>query len=476
MQTQGCQLYLASSIINTIIDAVIIVHGPLGCGGANILAAGVTRVVQRQRDPAARGLIWLNTNLDQSDVVFGGVKKLEEAIRYADSEFRPQAILVLSTCVPGIIGDDIDNVVETMNEEVGATVVPMHCEGFKSKIMATAYDSVYHGILRALLSRRHDEETDPVVPDEQYDLLEEFRISRTVNLFNVSSMSRPDELELTRLLNAIGLAVNLFPCYSHPDDFPDISEAGLNVSICSTHDDYFGGHLKQIFGTPYFNNDIPIGTQAVRAWVLKIAGFFGLGGEAEQLISLEEKKLRDALAPYREKLSGKRVYLAGGEIRALAMQQFLQDDLGIEVLAVQGYHYDEFADGLLTKLGDEENRKFYAATGQPFEQANILNRIRPDIYIGHVGINGWAGRAGYPVFPLWNVSVGYMGYSGAFEIARRLVRIVKNPAYNRNLGEHTKQPYRASWYEKQPYSYIRGIDEGAAAGEGDAAGEGVPGE
>jgi nitrogenase molybdenum-iron protein alpha chain len=375
MQTQGCQLYLASSIINTIIDAVVVVHGPLGCAGANILAAGVTRVVQRQRDPSARGLIWLNTNLDQSDVVFGGEKKLEEAIRFADKEFHPQAILVASTCVPGIIGDDVDNVVETINEEVGATVVAMHCEGFKSKIMATAYDSVYHGILRALLGRRYDEEPDPIVPDEKYDLLEKFRISRTVNVFNVSSMSRPDELELTRLLNAIGLAVNLFPCYSHPDDFPNIDEAGLNVSICSTHDDYFGGHLKAIYGTPYFNNDIPIGTKAIRAWVLKIADFFGLADDAEKFLDAEEKKLSDALAPYRKSLAGKRVYLAGGEIRALAMMQFLQDDLGVSVEAVQGYHYDEFADGLLDTLGDDVNRKFYAATGQPFEQANILARI-----------------------------------------------------------------------------------------------------
>jgi nitrogenase molybdenum-iron protein alpha chain len=248
--------------------------------------------------------------------------------------------------------------------------------------------------------------------------------------------------------------VRLYPCYSNPDDFGDVSEAALNISICSTHDDYFGGHLKELYGTPYFANNIPIGSVAIRQWVLSVADFFGLTTEAERILDYEDEQLKNALAPYRAQLQGKRVYLAGGEIRALAMAQFLEYDLGMEITTIQGYHYDGFADDLLKTLGDEKRRKFSAATGQPFEQTNILLRDKPDLYIGHVGINGWAGRAGFPVFPLWMVSVGYMGYTGAFEIARRLVRILKNSAFNENLAKNIPLPYRASWYEQDPYSYI----------------------
>jgi len=458
MQTQGCQMYLSSSIINTIINSVIIVHGPIGCGAANILSAGTTRVVQRQRDPRAYGLMWLNTNLDKFDVVNGGDAKLEAAIKYADSVYRPQAIIVASTCVPGIIGDDVDSVVERVSKEISASVVPVHCEGFKSKIMATAYDSVYHGILKTLLSRRYEEEPDRIIPDEVAEFKEKLKVSRTVNVFNVSSMSRDDELELTRILTAIGLNVNMFPCYAHPDDFPDVSDAALNVSVCSTHDDYFGGHLKEIFGTPYINNVIPIGTKSVRRWVMSIAEFFNLEKEAKLVLDSEDSDINEALAPYREILQGKRVYLAGGEIRALAMAQLLTNDLGMKIIRIQGYHYDEFADELLETIADEQNRKFTAATGQPFEQTNIIKNEKPDIYIGHVGINGWAGRCGVPVFPLWMVSVNYMGYSGIFEIARRLCRILKNPAYNRGLAENIPLPYRESWYEQDPYSYIKDQD------------------
>lgn len=453
-QTQGCQLYLASSIINTMLRSVIVVHGPVGCGSANILSAGTTRVVQRLRDPSADGLVWISTNLDDADVITGGEQKLANAIRYAEAQFHPQAILVVNTCVPAIIGDDIDRLSVLLGEELYAKVVPMHCEGFRSKIMATAYDSVYHGILRHLLEKRYPPERESVLVDEVAAFRKKIAISRTVNVFNVSSMSRPDEVELERLLTAIGLHVRFFPCYAEPDSFSTLDEAALNVSVCATHDDYFSGHLEQIHGTPYRLRTIPIGTANTRKWVLDIAAFFGLTEQAELVLAQEERLLAEALAPFRRAFDGKRVYVAGGEIRVLATARLLRDDLGMEIAGLKGYHLDPFAEELLKDFEGGQDTGFSASTGQPFEQANVLEKEKPDLYIGHVGINGWAGRQGIPVFPVFMVSMNYMGYSGIFELAKRLVRILGNGAFNRNLRRHVPLPYRSDWYEQDAFRYI----------------------
>ena len=243
-QTQGCQLYLSSSIINTMLNIAIIIHGPVGCGGANIFSAGTTRTVQRLRDPKASGLLWLSTNLDSADVITGGEKKLREAIAYADKEFQPEAIMVVSTCVPSLIGDDLDTILSTMQPQSTAKLVPIHCAGFKTTINATAYDAVYHGILRTLMIKRFEDYDEPTLVDEIEQFKQRLQRSRTVNIFNMSSISRDDELELTRLLNALELKVRIFPCYAHPNDFETIEEAALNVSVCPTHDDYFSGHFK----------------------------------------------------------------------------------------------------------------------------------------------------------------------------------------------------------------------------------------
>ena len=194
-QTQGCQLNLSLAILNTIRDSVIIVHGPLGCGGgSSIFSAGLTRNLQRMRDPGASGLVWINTNLDETDVIKGGEQKLKEAILYADRELRPSSIIIVNSCVPALIGDDIDAIVAEVQPEVNAKVMPVHCEGFKTKIMASAYDSVYHGILRHMI--REPDETTRVNETDLEKMKVKYRISRTVNVFNVSSMSRTDETEL----------------------------------------------------------------------------------------------------------------------------------------------------------------------------------------------------------------------------------------------------------------------------------------
>ena len=56
-QTQGCQLNLSLAILSTIRESVIIVHGPIGCGGGNIAIANGVKTFQRLRDPGAQGLI-----------------------------------------------------------------------------------------------------------------------------------------------------------------------------------------------------------------------------------------------------------------------------------------------------------------------------------------------------------------------------------------------------------------------------------
>ncbi|MDN5326030.1 MAG: nitrogenase molybdenum-iron protein alpha chain [Moorella sp. (in: firmicutes)] len=450
-QTYTCQLGLSLAILNTLRDAVIIIHGPIGCGGSNIANAGLAKNLQRLRDPRARGLIWLSTNLTEIDAIRGGEDKLKEAIWYAEREFRPRAIIIVNSCVPALIGDDIDGLVEGLQKEVSATIVPVHCPGFKAKIMASAYDAVYHGALRNLV--KAPAYYDRVLPDDLEELKEKYSRSRTVNLLNVSSMSRQDELELTRLLQALDLKVNLLPCYAHPDSFEDATEAALSVSICPTHDDYFIGHLQAKYGIPFILRTIPLGIKHTSAWLLDIARFFGLEKEAQQLIAEETRQLQEALAPYRQVLQGKRAFIGGGEIRVGATAALLQE-LGMEVLGLRIYHYDHFADEIYDELNGKETMVVNVATSQPFEQANLLAKLKPDIYLGHVGLNGWAAKQGIPVFPVYGVNNLYMGYAGIFEIARRLVRILKNPSFNRNLAAHTRLPYFAKWYQENPFAYI----------------------
>ncbi|MDR3288965.1 MAG: nitrogenase [Peptococcaceae bacterium] len=463
-QSQGCQLTLSLAILNTIRDSVIIVHSPIGCGANLVAQAGVSKGFQKLRDPNAFGLRWINTNLNEIDVINGGEDKLREAVLYAEAEYRPRAIIIMNSCVPALIGDDIEAVLDDLRPQVSARLVPIHCEGFRTKIQATAYDSVYHGILRNLVGDeyRSEELIEPLFPDEAEELKRQYKISRTVNILNVSSMSRTDEQNLIDLLAPLELNIRVLPCYSHPDDFADSFEAALNVSICATHDDYFAGHMLTGYNVPFILRTIPIGVANTNKWILDIADFFDLREKAEQIIRNEVIELEKAIAPYKEILKGKTVILGGGEIRIITMAELLHS-LGMEVLGLRGFHFDQYGENLLAELIEEvpesERVIMNVGTGQPFEQANLLHKYRPDLFVGHPGGNGWANKQGIPVFPLFGQAFQYMGYIGVYEIARRLARFLQNTNYSKNIGRHARLPYRESWYDEEPFAYINQEEE-----------------
>ncbi|MDR3233742.1 MAG: hypothetical protein LBT46_08800 [Planctomycetaceae bacterium] len=453
-----CQLLPATAILTSLQDSVVIVHGAVGCGGAVHSQGASVRLGQfNSGDKNPKGALWLSTNLNESDVVSGGEEKLKRAIVEADKRYRPAAIIVLSTCVPGIIGDDIDGVADLLREQVAAAILPIHCEGFKTKIMATAYDAIFHSFLRYMVDGK-DETEFAVYNNEAAVTAEKIRRSRLVNLLNVSSMTGPDQKELTRLLNKLGLEVNMLPCDAHPNAFQIAPFAALSVGVCPTHDDYFMTYLNEKFGVPFVGGQMPIGIENTSIWLRQIAEKLGLEDTAERIIQSETEELHRALQPLLPELKGKTAMLSAGEIRTLATAVLLQE-LGMDILAVRPYHYDEFGGTEIGKL-EKVNPKIRinVATAQPFEAVNLIYRNKPDIYIGHNSDNVWAAKCGVSILPIYGTNSIYSGYAGAYDVARRICRHLKNTAFNEHLAKSVRQPYKESWYAEDPFKYIKGVE------------------
>jgi nitrogenase molybdenum-iron protein alpha chain len=392
----------------------------------------------------AEDFVWLHTNMTESDVVHGGIDKLRRAIYYAEKQYRPEVILIANGCVPGIIGDDIDSLATELNDRLTAKIVPVHCEGLKSRFVASGYDSAYHAVIRHLVEPIEDYE--PAFPDEERDALKRYNISRTVNIFNVGSNSATDEAELSRLVAALGLIPRVLPLHSSLDDLGHISEAALNVSICATHDDYLLGHLKERYGIPYIIDTLPIGTRSVGRWLRAIAKEFDLEETAERVIAQEEAKLNEALEPIRKQLAGKSVYVGGGELRIITTADFFSHDLGMKLLGVKAHHADGFITDLLEDLLDP-NLQIQIGAGQPAEELALLLKLKPSLYVGHGGANGWTTRLGIPSIPLYGQTLNYMGYSGAFELARKASKALKNTNFAKAVSANVGLPLSKEWFE-----------------------------
>ncbi|MBO7339452.1 MAG: nitrogenase [Lachnospiraceae bacterium] len=451
-QSGGCQLGLAVGIINSLTRAVTIIHSPLGCCSGLAGMAGVRKTSRLSRGLPVEEQTFIHTNMDELDVVSGGLDKLKRAIKYADEEYHPEVISIVNGCVPGIIGADIDAVVREMEPQISARLVPIHCEGFKSRFVSSGYDAANHGILKYLI--RDPQEYPQLTEDAQikYNFQKKYRTSRTVNIFNVGSNSNGDEVELSRLVSALGLIPRVVPLNSTVDDLDHLGEAALNVSICATHDDYLLGHLKERYGTEYLLDVLPIGINCTNTWIRKIAAHFHLEKEAERLIEQENRELKEAIAPFVEELKGKKIFVGGGETRILTTADFYKS-IGMELVGIKAHNLDRFVENLLNDI-DDPNLTVEVAAGQPAEELNTLSKLKPDIYIGHAGANGWVTKLGIPNIPLFGAPINYMGYSGAFELARRAARALKNTNFSKNIGKHVGHPLTQEWMDLDPNDNI----------------------
>ncbi|SBT07838.1 hypothetical protein ACCAA_50083 [Candidatus Accumulibacter aalborgensis] len=121
----GCSFDGAQITLLPIADVAHIVHGPIACAGSSWDNRGTrSSAVSLYR-------IGMTTDLSETDVVMGrGEKRLLHAIKQAVDSYSPAAVFVYNTCVPALIGDDVEAVCKAAAERWGTPVVPVDAAGF----------------------------------------------------------------------------------------------------------------------------------------------------------------------------------------------------------------------------------------------------------------------------------------------------------------------------------------------------------
>ena len=124
----GCAFNGAATAAIHLTDAIVIAHAPRACAfytWQNISSPG------RRKNLFNRGILMPSaispnyecTDIGQTEAVFGGMDALRESVRLA-LERRPGAVIVISSCVSGIIGDDVLAVEDMSTPETPVIVIP----------------------------------------------------------------------------------------------------------------------------------------------------------------------------------------------------------------------------------------------------------------------------------------------------------------------------------------------------------------
>lgn len=438
-QCTGCSSGQAFCQLCMIPDAAVINHAPIGCMGDAEGFNFVYREGQVEHGlPPATGR-YFSSNIGEGDTIFGGAETLRSAIRTVYGRVKPHAIFVTTSCASGITGDDVESVTNEMEKELGIPVVACFCEGFKSRIWTTGFDSAYHAIVRKI-----------VKPPEKK--------TNRVNIINFWGSHIFDPL-----LHRLGYEPQYVVAFSAIRELEHISEAAASIQVCQTLGTYLGAALEQVYGVPEVKTSPGYGVSGTDDWLRELGRVLHREDEVEKIIAEGHERVLPKLQKYREQFRGKTAFITAGAAHGHALIAVLRE-LGFEVKGAAIFHHDpvydnacECADMLerdVKDYGDIPN--FNVCNKQAFELVNLLRRTRPDIFIArHGGMTVWGAKLGIPTLLIGDEQLSF-GYDGILRYAEKIAETLDNTEFVTNLAKHSSMPYTKWWLEQDPYTFQGG--------------------
>ncbi|MBD2180553.1 nitrogenase iron-molybdenum cofactor biosynthesis protein NifE [Aerosakkonema funiforme] len=402
----GCAFDGASIALVPITDVAHLVHGPIACAGNSWGSRGSLSSGSHLYK------VGLTTDLSENDVIFGGEKKLYKAILEVEERYKPAAVFVYSTCVTALIGDDLDAVCETAAKKTGTPIIPVNSPGFVgSKNLGNRIGG--EALLEYVVGTREPEYTTPY----DINLIGEYNIAG--ELWGVLPLF--EKLGIRVLAKITGDARYHDVCAAH--------RAKLNVMICSKALINMGRKMEEKYGIPYIEESF-YGVDDMNRCLRNIAQKIGdadLQERTEKLIAEETEKLNIALAPYRARLTGKRVVLYTGGVKSWSIISAAKD-LGMEVVATS------------TKKSTEEDKakikELLGKDGMMLEKGNaaeiltVIEKTKADMLIAGGRNQYTALKAKIPFLDInQERHHPYSGYSGMVEMARELDEALYSPVW-----------------------------------------------
>jgi nitrogenase molybdenum-iron protein alpha/beta subunit len=270
----GCTLTGALSVTTQVRDTVTVVHGPKGCTHHNFSLLHATGF---ENDRISLPDL-ISTGISETDIIFGGERALERTLEMV-AERDVGGIFVLSTCIIDTIGDDVAAV---CRRHYNVPVIPVPTAGFLGGTFQNGVNNALNAIADTV---------EPCIPDHGANIIGEKNLEYEVD---------ENYAEVTRLLSALGIAVNLR--FLRDCSLSDITRLGAAQLNILRDDDLLsvGNHLQQRFGTPFISS-YPVGLDGTIDFLETVAGGFGV---ISSRAVIEEKVLQEEILGEFEDISG----------------------------------------------------------------------------------------------------------------------------------------------------------------------------
>jgi nitrogenase molybdenum-cofactor synthesis protein NifE len=357
---RACVFCGSRVVLYPIADALHLVHGPIGC------AAYTWDIRGAQSSGPQLFRNSFSTDLQEMDVIYGGEKKLERALLTLIDRHQPKAAFVYSTCIVGLIGDDIEAICRRVAAARNLPVLSVASEGFKG----TKKDG-YRAACEAVYRLIGTGDAAGISP-HSINLLGDFNIAG--ESWVVREYFERMGIEIVATITGDGRVDAIRRCHG----------AKLNLVQCSGSMTHLAKKMRDAHGIPFERVSF-FGIEDMAAALYAVAKHFQsdeLMDRARAVVAEEVAKITPSLRAWRRDLEGKKaaVYV-GGAFKAFSLVRALRT-LGMTtaVVGTQTGDADDYAQ--LREMCDPGT--IIVDDANPLELAKFCLEQDVDLFIGGV--------------------------------------------------------------------------------------------
>ena len=348
-----------------VIDLPIIVHGPPSCGYVMSHTQDIHYLEDIATNPALIPRMRNNitcTGMDMGSTVFGGGELLRQAVIDAADSGSP-VIAVVTTCVPGMIGDDVDEAsASVMSEHPGLEVMVVRADGNLSGDSEEGRLQVIEGLVGLI-----DPSVEPCCD----------RINIVDDTFMWFRRGM-NESWTRRLLESMGLEIGtmLFEDCS----IDDIRRCRRNKFTFMVDDSPMNLHMAEMLegrGIAVEDCPLPKGYRETMEWVTHVSGLLGI--DSSGILESIEEDYKAALNRFRPFIEGKRIIMFMSMSFPVDWVIECLRDAGALIDKVYVFRIGPGSIGFHTRFQDEIEFVWDLAVSQIDEE---VRSHRPDLVVG----------------------------------------------------------------------------------------------
>ncbi len=404
---RACVFCGSRVVLYPIADAIHLVHGPIGCAVYTWDIRGAL-----SSGPELHRLSF-STDLQELDVIFGGEKKLAKALDELIDLHQPKAAFVYSTCIVGIIGDDLEAVCKKASEEKGIPVLPVESAGFKKGNKRGGYEAACNAMSR--LVGMGDISN---ISRHSINILGDFNLAGEIWL--IREYFERIGIEVVANITGDGRVADIQRCHG----------AALNVVQCSGATMDLANMLKDGYGIPSIRVSY-FGIEDMAEALYSVARHFGepeMLAKARQVVKDELVTLLPELARYKQALTGKKAAIyVGGAFKAFSLVKAFRL-IGMDVVMVGSQTGTKEDYNELAEITDEGC--IIVDDANTLELSSFLKEKDVDVFVGGVKERPIAYKLGV-AFCDHNHERKEMlaGFQGMMNFAREVYGSVMSPVW-----------------------------------------------